>query len=167
MLNVHERTLAAPATDVGALLDGLASPSDPLWPRHLWPPMEFDRPLGVGAVGGHGPIRYTVESYTPGQQVLFRFTAPRGFHGTHGLQVHPLDAGHTLLKHVLEMRTTGFATVSWPLVFRPLHDALLENALDRAEDSLGLASSRSRWSLWVRVLRWTFARGRTRPRSAA
>lgn len=152
--NAHERTLPAPAERVGALLDGLASPEDALWPRHDWPPMRFDRPLQVGAVGGHGPIRYTVEEYEPGRQVRFRFTAPRGFHGTHGLEVEPVDPDHTRLRHVLEMRPTGAARVSWPLVYRPLHDALLEDALDRAERAVGGAAPPRPRSHWVRLLRW-------------
>jgi len=77
--NVHERVLDVPACDLAVLLDGLASPDDALWPRHLWPAMKFDRPLQVGAVGGHGPIRYTVEAYEPGRRIRFRFTAPRSW----------------------------------------------------------------------------------------
>ncbi len=63
--NVHERLLFAQAGEVGALLDTLAGGADALWPRSTWPPVEFDRPLAVGAVGGHGPVRYTVAAYVP------------------------------------------------------------------------------------------------------
>jgi hypothetical protein len=31
------------------LIDGLAGEQDRLWPWRAWPPMRFDRPLGVGA----------------------------------------------------------------------------------------------------------------------
>ena len=89
--NVHERSLAAGADRVGALLDTLSSSRDALWPRGAWPPMRFDGPLAEGANGGHGPIRYTVESYTPGRSVRFRFTGPRGFDGFHGFEVIPAD----------------------------------------------------------------------------
>lgn len=57
VLNVHERELRATSEQVGALIGSLASRNDLLWPRHIWPKMEFDRPLSVGATGGHGPIR--------------------------------------------------------------------------------------------------------------
>lgn len=88
----------------------------------------------MGAVGGHGPIRYFVEAYVPGHSITFRFTGPRGFHGTHGLTVEEDAArGGVRLRHELSMRTSGVARLLWPLVFRWLHDALLEDALDRAE----------------------------------
>jgi len=79
VLNIHERALDATAEKVGLLIDGLGSANDLLWPVDRWPAMRLDRPLGVGAVGGHGPIRYCVESYSPGRSVQFRFIEPRGF----------------------------------------------------------------------------------------
>lgn len=151
--NTHERVLSAPLAQVGALIDGLASAEDRLWPRHLWPAMRLDRPLGVGATGGHGPVRYVVEAYQPGRSVRFRFTGPRGCVGEHRLEVLPLPSGGVRLRHTLEMRAQGPARLTWPLVFRPLHDALLEDALERAETSLGLPPWRTLWSVWVRLLR--------------
>lgn len=152
--NVHERTLAASPDEVGALLDSLASRSDRVWPEQ-WPPMRFDRPLQFGAVGGHGPIRYQVDQYDPGRRVRFRFTGPSGFHGTHGYEVTAPEQGKTLLRHMLEMDARGPALLSWPLVFRPLHDALMEDSLDRVERSLGIGPAQpSRWSAYVRCLRW-------------
>lgn len=164
--NVHERTLAARPEAVGALIDTLASPRDALWPHRSWPRMAFDRPLAVGAVGGHGPIRYTVDRYEPGRRVQFRFTAPRGFDGIHRYDVVPVAEATTRLRHVLDMQTSGWARVSWPMVFRPLHDALIEDSLDRAERSLGLTPRPTRWSPWVRLLRWMLSGGRARSRSA-
>lgn len=87
VLNIHKRKLEADPTAVGALLDSLSSPEDRLWPRHAWPRMAFDRPLEVGARGGHGPIRYVVEAYTPGQSIRFRFIGPSGFDGFHGYEI--------------------------------------------------------------------------------
>jgi hypothetical protein len=152
--NEHERVLAARVDAVAALVDSLASRNDKLWPRDSWPAMRLDRALTVGAVGGHGPIRYTVEAYEHGRSVRFRFTAPAGFSGTHGYEVQPLGDGNTLLRHVLEMHTSGAALVSWPLVYRPLHDALIEDSLDLAELNLGLTYEPSSWSPTVRILRW-------------
>ena len=54
--NIHERILKAPLSKVGELIDRLGSPDDPFWPRDRWPAMEFDRPLGVGSVGGHDNV---------------------------------------------------------------------------------------------------------------
>lgn len=158
--NVHERILPRPAAKVGPLLDGLSSAGDRLWPGGAWPPMRFDAPLGVGARGGHGPIRYEVERYEPGRSVRFRFRAPRGFRGFHGFEVLERRNGSCVLRHTLEMDVVGSARLSWPLVYRPLHDALLEDVLARAQAQLGLTPEVRRWSLWVRGLRAALSRGR-------
>ncbi|WP_372499217.1 SRPBCC family protein [Streptomyces sudanensis] len=127
--NVHERLLAADESEVGALIDTLASGErDLLWPGRDWSPMRFDRPLGPGAAGGHGLVGYTVSGYLPGRWVRFEFTRPRGFHGFHELAVLPAGPGRTRIHHALAMSTSGLARLTWPLAFRPLHDALLEEA---------------------------------------
>ncbi|MBK6295860.1 MAG: SRPBCC family protein, partial [Rhodoferax sp.] len=58
VVNVHQRLLYAPPEQVGELIDSLASPSDALWPGQAWPRLKLNRPLSVGAAGGHGPIPY-------------------------------------------------------------------------------------------------------------
>jgi hypothetical protein len=161
--NVHERELPASPQQVGALIDSLSSRDDALWPRQCWPRMALDRPLGVGAAGGHGPVRYIVEAYEPGQSIRFRFRGPRGFDGHHGLEIVPLTAQRCTLRHRIEMTTRGMARLTWPLLFRPLHDALLEDALAVAQASLGQTPLMRPWSMRVRVLRWLVSRGRTSP----
>ncbi|MEV6734690.1 MULTISPECIES: SRPBCC family protein [unclassified Streptomyces] len=147
--NVHERLLPMKAAEAGALLDSLSDgPADRLWPHRTWSPMEFDRPLSAGAKGGHGPVRYTVAAYVPGTWVRFTFSGPRGFHGFHEYAVLPVDDERTVLRHTLSMRVTGIARLSWPLAYRWLHDALLEDSLDRAEHP----ARRARWSPYVRLL---------------
>jgi hypothetical protein len=166
--NIHERFLPAPPSRVGTLLDALATPADPLWPHSRWPALRLDRPLAVGAVGGHGPIRYTVEAYEPGRHVRFRFTGPSGFLGTHAFLVEPTPDGTTRLRHELLMRTAGWARLTWPVVFRPLHDALIEDALDRAALASGVPAAAPAWSPWVHVLRVLLGRGgRARARRSA
>jgi hypothetical protein len=160
VVNVHERALPASTAEVGALLDTLASPRDCLWPRDRWPAMRLDRPLGAGASGGHGPVRYVVDEYWPGERASFRFTRPVGFHGYHAFLVRGAAGGATLLRHELIMRARGPALLTWPLVFRPLHDALIEDALDMAAVALGQVVAPRKWSRRVRVLRWLFRRGR-------
>jgi hypothetical protein len=124
--------------------------------------MEFDRPLSVGARGGHGPIRYFVEAYVPGQSIKFRFTGPVGFDGFHGYERMKTIADTVVLRHTLEMTTHGLAVLSWPVVYQPMHDALIEDSLATAEASLGQAPRIQPWSLWVRVLRWVVSRGKAR-----
>lgn len=121
--------------------------------------MRFDRPLAVGAHGGHGPIRYTVEAYTPGCSILFRFTGPAGFDGHHGFELIPRDT-HGVLRHTVRMRLHGRARLSWPLLYRPLHDALLEDALAAAQHALGLQPDITPWSVRVRLLRWLVTGGK-------
>jgi len=172
VVNIHEREISATASAVGALVNSLASEHDRLWPRTAWPPMRFDRPLGVGASGGHGPVSYVVEEFIPSQLVRFRFTRPRGFHGHHGFEVIPAGEHRAILRHTINMTTRGPASILyWSLVIRPLHDALLEDALALAQSSLGETPRVRPWSPWVKLLRWAFAgrgsRGRqtTHPRS--
>ena len=151
--NIHERTLPAAMSQAAPLLDQLASENDLVWPYENWPAIRFDRPLSVGAAGGHGPVLYFIEAYNPGKFIRFRFTAPRGFIGTHEFELAPAGDDKITLRHSLVMRAEGPALLSWPLIFRPLHDALVEDALDRAERHMGLTPKPARWSLYVRFLR--------------
>lgn len=106
--NVHERVLDAPPGVVGALIDGLASDGDALWPSDRWPAMRLDCPL-----------------------------------------------------RRLEATQRGRMRIAWPLIFRWLHDPLIEEALDRAETAIrGAPVRRRRWSPWVRLLRAALRAGR-------
>lgn len=161
--NVHEREIAADAEWVGELMNSLASNWDRLWPRDEWPAMRFDRPLGIGAVGGHGPVRYVVEAFSPGRSVTFRFTGPVGFDGSHGFSVTAVGDRSSVLRHELVMRVSGGARVTWPLFFRPLHDALIEECLDRAASAAGHPPAvPARRSWWTKLLRspWSARRRR-------
>jgi len=160
VLNIHERGLLATPEQVGVLIDSLASPEDALWPRHSWVNMEFDRPLGIGATGGHGPVRYFVEEYIPGQSIRFRFTGPKGFHGSHNYEIINAIGQFVLLRHTLNMTTHGLDILLWPIVFRPMHDALLEDSLATAQASLGQPPRMQAWSPWVKFLRWVISRGK-------
>lgn len=166
ILNIHERELEANPIEVGALIDSLASKKDRLWPKHIWPRMEFDRSLRVGAKGGHGPIRYYVEKYSPGKSIKFRFTGPIGFNGFHGYEISGGPKLPVILRHTLKMDTYGTAILSWPLVYRPLHDALIEDSLATAQVSLGLTPKIQEWSHWVKILRWVVSGGKARLQAA-
>ncbi|MFD5096565.1 SRPBCC family protein [Amycolatopsis thailandensis] len=152
--NRHSRIVGVTREQVGALIDTLSEDGDRLWPVDAWPPMRFDRPLGVGADGGHGPVRYRVESYEPGRSVRFRFTAPRGFDGFHEFTMRATETGDTELVHLMVLRLRHPAWLTYPLLWRPLHDALLEDCLDRAERELtGTVRTPARWGFYVRLLR--------------
>jgi len=141
---------------VGRLIDTLSSAEDRLWPGETWPRMRFTAGLNAGSHGGHGPVRYTVERHEAGKEIVFRFSGdgPPGVTGSHGYQVRPQGAG-CVLEQLAEGRTYGVARLTWPLAFRPLHDALIEDSLDKAErEATGRApASPAIWSPRVRILR--------------
>ena len=163
VINIHERILGATFEQVGALIDSLASEDDALWPHHVWPAMKFDRPLAVGAAGGHGPIGYFVEEYIPGQSVRFRFTKPEGWDGTHRFEVVNSPEGTVSLRHTLDMATSGSSSFAWQLIYRPMHDAVFEDVLGKAQASLGQTPQMKPWSGTVKFLRWILAKGNPRP----
>lgn len=152
--SVHSRRIVDPDGVVGPLIDTLSSSGDRLWPQQTWPPMRFDRALAAGAKGGHGFIRYYVEAYEPGVSIVFRLTGPRGFTGTHAFTTER-DGDTTVLTHTIAGETTVRFAPKWFLVVQPLHDALMEDALDNAERvTTGAVGVPAHWSAWVRCLRW-------------
>ncbi len=155
--SVHERALPAAPAAVGALLDSVGGPADRLWPSDAWPRLRLEAPVAAGARGGHGPVRYRVTERRPGERVAFAFEPERmsrGLRGGHRFEVRPWGRG-ALLRHVLEADAGPVAWLRWTLVLRPLHDALLEDALERAErDVSGRVVVARSWSRRVRFLRW-------------
>jgi Protein of unknown function (DUF2867) len=150
--NVHERLIDAPAEVVGALLDRISSPDDPLSPSPVWPPIRFDGPLGVGADGGHGFVRYSVGAYDPGRSIRFDFSPPGN--GFHALATEPLDARRCRVRHVLEQEQGLKAWLLWTLAIRPMHDTMIEELFDnieRAASPAGLARP-YRWTRRARLL---------------
>ncbi|MFJ5988546.1 SRPBCC family protein [Lentzea sp. NPDC092896] len=136
--NIHTRDLGVPA---GPFVDRIQE----LWPP-AWGRQEFDRPLGVGADGGHGPIRYHCTSFTPGESITFAF---REGHGT-----HTLSASGTVIRHELVGDFPLAARIRWALVVRWLHDACLEDLFDNFERAAGREpATPARWSPWVRLVR--------------
>ena len=163
VLNVHHRKLACSREVLGALIDELASEEDRLWPRRTWPPMHFDRPLAVGADGGHGPIRYR-------SRLRSGPLDPVSLHRSARLSRLPRvrcepSRQRCLAPTHLAMRVRGPARLSWPLVFRPLHDALVEDSLDLAERAItGHLAKPARYSRYVRLLRRLLRRDPRSPR---
>jgi hypothetical protein len=162
MKNTHERTLNAPIDTLASLIDQLASRQDRFWPSSRWSAMKFDRPLAVGAIGGHGFIGYTVERYQPGREIQFRFTSPKGLNGMHRLSLEELPDGQTRVKHVIEASLEGPMVLGWTLAIRFLHDALTEDGMDRVEAWVARREWKPReLSLYVKSLRWLMAKLRS------
>jgi hypothetical protein len=151
--NIHARDLPVAASHAQSLLRSLGTRDNPMWPWPRWPAMRFKDGLAVGAHGGHVPIRYRIETIEP-QRIQFRFTAPRGIEGIHAFAIEATGEASCRLTHTMRIQATGPARLSWPLLFRPLHDALLEDALDRAEAwAHGTGWQPRQLTLHVRMLR--------------
>jgi Protein of unknown function (DUF3995) len=157
--NVHERRVEGAVAQLSDMIDNVAGPNDTLWPADAWPPLQLDHGLTVGSTGGHGPIRYFVDGYTPTREITFRFADGMGIDGIHRLTIEELSDTEAVVRHELEGRLTGSMRVVWPLTVRWLHDALIEDLFDNAEAAV---SSRPvpparRHPLGVRLLRQAMA----------
>ncbi|WP_433621566.1 hypothetical protein [Nocardia sp. CA-120079] len=169
--NIHQREYPVPADQLGALLARAAEPDSPVWPPG-WPALVLDRPLGVGADGGHGVIRYQCTEWVPGRRVEFTVAPGSFLVGTHSLDV--LDGPwpeSSILRHQIDCRLRGIGHLLWPLAIRWIHDAMIEALLDRTAVSLGHPPvTPARPSPWVDFLRWIMKRrpsARTPDKAAA
>ncbi|MFF6775148.1 DUF2867 domain-containing protein [Streptomyces sp. NPDC012637] len=131
--NVHQRVVEAPAERVGALLDRLSAPDDPLFPTPVWPAMVLDGPLAVGADGGHGRVRYRVGAHEPGRSVRFDTTDDGLGTGYHRFDVEPLGPGRCRISHVLEVTMSPGSFAFFKLAIEPVHDTMVEESFDNAE----------------------------------
>ena len=140
IFNKHDRIIPATQDAVGRVIDSLSGPDDALWPWEKWPPMMLDSVLGVGASGGHGPVRYRVSEYVPGRRAVFQFAEGglmKGMDGHHYFEVISRRR-YVVIRHVLD----GDCNFS------------------------GATVKRSHWGLWVRLLRSMRARQRRRTEAA-
>jgi hypothetical protein len=152
--NIHMREIEAPAAVVGEILDSVGSADDRLWATDIWvaEPVVFDRPLGVGAEGGHGSIRYAVLEYEPCRRIVFGFAPDGGLSGTHGFELEPLERDRCRLTHFLDAETSRWMRPLVPVLIG-WHDAMVETAFDRAElEATGSLERRTRIPRWLRVL---------------
>jgi hypothetical protein len=169
ILNIHERSLPVPAEVAARLLDSLAGANDQLWPREQWPPMVLDHGLAIGSRGGHSLIRYQITEYVAGRRVEFEFEPMRhmmAFRGRHYFEV--VERGRrTILRHTIDVDTDFTTWVYWKLFIEHVHDAVLEDAFDKAERNTGMPRPhRSRWSWHVHFLRWLRRRQAARAQAA-
>ncbi len=152
VINIHKRIIDQPHAEIAALFSTLATKNDMMLATHKWPPMILDKGLQVGSKGGHGPIRYFVTEFQPGRRITFQFDMA-GFNGFHRFDITPLDEHQTELTHLIDMETSGLATIKWAIGIRWLHDALIEDAMDRIENHFSDHKKRTEWNIWVRFLR--------------
>ena len=153
VLNVHTRIIQQPKNKVVKLLETLATKNDKIWPKEHWPAMKFKSDLKIGASGGHGPICYEIEIYNPEKIIQFRFLKPKGFNGIHKFEVTQLAYKRTEIKHTIDMITNGSGIFLWLFTIRSLHNALVEDAFDKIENSFSNQQKFTEWNIWVKFLR--------------
>ncbi|HRD07130.1 MAG TPA: hypothetical protein PK037_06175 [Saprospiraceae bacterium] len=154
ILNVHERTLPVAVDKVLPLFHSLSSDKDLFWPVENWPRMRFKQGLKLGSIGGHGPIKYEVIEYDALGLISFRFLKPEGFRGSHTFKITAVDGSHTKLHHEIKMDASSLDYLYWSFVIRWLHDALMEDAFDKATNYLTNTNKHTPWNWWVKILRW-------------
>ena len=160
VLNIHKRTINQPKIKVAELLKTLSTENDRIWPKEKWPEMKFKGGINIGAKGGHGPIRYSVEKYNPNEIIEFRFSKPNGFNGIHKFEINELTNEKTEIKHTISMNTVGRGTLIWILAIRSLHNALIEDGFDKLENNFSENIKSTKWNFWVKFLRNQIAKKR-------
>lgn len=153
VLNIHTRTIHQPIAKISELLETLSTEKDQIWPNEKWPKMKFKGGIGVGAKGGHGPIRYTVEKYNPAKIIQFRFSKPLGFNGIHKFELKELNIEKTEIQHTIDIQTSAKGALKWIFGIRSLHNALIEDAFDKIENHFSGGKKSSKWNVWVKLLR--------------
>ena len=153
VLNIHRRIYPLSKHQIFDLLSTLSTPNDEIWPTENWPKMKLDNGLAIGSKGGHGPIKYFVESIFFGNQILFRFTSPKGFLGIHKFDVKSVDENKTELVHTIDMDAKNSGYFIWISSVKWLHNALIEDGLDKIHYKITGEKKLTKWSLWVKILR--------------
>ena len=157
VVNIHKRIIKKPKEEVSKLLETLSTKDDKVWPKVYWPAMRFKEGLKVGAKGGHGIIRYSIEEYVLGERIVFNFFKPLGFNGIHKFEINEVTPFKTEVRHSIIMKTEGLlATFKWLFVIRWLHDALIENAFDTIENNFTEVTKHTKRSNWVSFWRFLF-----------
>ncbi|WP_341224955.1 hypothetical protein [uncultured Arcticibacterium sp.] len=152
IINIHKRVIQQPKPEFAKLFNTLATENDMIVATDKWSPIKLDKGLQVGSKGGHGPIKYFVTEFKPEKSITFQFDMP-GFNGFHRFELTELATNKTEISHIIDMITTGSATLKWTLAIRWLHDTYIEDAFDKVENHLTKDKKSSNWNLWVRILR--------------
>lgn len=152
VINIHKREIQQPKTELVKLFNTLATDNDLMLATDKWSPMKLDNGLQVGSKGGHGPITYFVTDYQPEKSITFQFDLT-GFNGYHRFDINELEPKKTEISHIIDMTTTGLATLKWMLAIRWLHNAYIEDAFDKVENQFTKDKKSSEWSWWVKTLR--------------
>ena len=152
VIKIHKRHISQPKSELANLLKTLATDNDMMLATDKWSPMKLDKGLQVGSKGGHGPIKYFVTDYQQDNSITFHFDL-KGFDGFHKFEIAETEANKTQLTHIIDLSTSGSATLKWALAIRWLHDAYIEDAFDKVENHFTIEKKKSEWTMWVKILR--------------
>jgi hypothetical protein len=92
-----------------------------------------------------------VSSYKPGRHIRFEFGGGR--RGYHEFALQEIDDMTCLLRHTLNAKLTLNSAWRWHFLVRPLHDALIEDLLDKVESQVAKVEHPQIWSARVQKLR--------------
>lgn len=115
--------------------------------------MFLDNGLKIKSNGGHGPIGYYVQQYEYGKAVEFCFTKPEEFVGLHKFEIIELSPEKTGLKHTIEIKVNLKGLLTWYIAVKWLHDALLEDCLDKVHNQHNEPKINTPHSFLVKTLR--------------
>lgn len=157
IVEVHKRQFDSPDHEVRALLDSFGRPGGLFQPGEEWLAQGINETLTVGVKTGHWPFKYEVQDYVPGESLGFTFLYPPCLKGaTCRFQIYKNLKGNTVLVNTFEHSAKGPANISWPLVFKWLYQASIQDVLANAQRSLGEVPKVRGWSPWVNLLRSIF-----------
>ena len=134
-------------------METLATDHDKVWPKDKWPKMRLDKGLEKGSKGGHGPIKYYIKDHVRGEKLVFQFTRPNGFFGVHRFDIQEVEQSQTLLTHTIDIKVNLKGWILWYAGIKWLHDALIEDGLDRIHNQINKETKTTPWNFWVRILR--------------
>jgi len=74
------------------------------------------------------------------------------------LKIEEINKNTTEISHEIRMITTLKATFFWIFMIRWLHNALIEDAFDKVENYFTGNNKRTKYNLWVKLLRDVYKR---------
>jgi Protein of unknown function (DUF3995) len=162
VLNRHERRVQGDYEEVADLLASLAGQLDRVWPGDRWPALVMNNDANPGSAGGHGFVRYWVESAERGR-IVMRFDPKMRLDGTHTFSVEAAGS-ESIVRHVIDASPSSIMKLLWSVLIEPLHDALTEDAFDNIEAAVaGRTVTRSTLTGPVRRRRRLMAMLRPKP----
>ncbi len=149
-----------PLSKIAEILETLSTKQDLLWPEENWTPMILDNGLCVDSRGGHGIIKYYVTKYEYGKIVEFCFVEPEEFKGAHRFELSKPSDNRTKIKHTIDVQFNLKGLILWYLIVKWLHDALLEDCLDKVENNLENTNAKTPHNFWLKFLQKVFRKNR-------